>query len=199
MLEGEMDVSGWLTIALSATWFIIELTLSIRKRSQEPSGAKDRLSLQVMRIATVVSIGFTVAAEFAPAIIGRAGKIQAVYHFLGFFGCLLMVAGLIVRLIAIATLKRQFTVDVAIVKDHKIIDGGLYAIIRHPSYSGSLLTFLGLGLAFENWISLAILCVLPLAATLYRISVEESVLHDHFGAAYDDYKKRTKSLIPGIL
>lgn len=194
-----MSALGWLTIALSAVWFITEFTLGVRKRSQERSGAKDRLSMLVMRAATVVSIGYTVAAEFVPVVIGNTGKIVALSPFLGFFGCLLMIVGLTVRLIAITTLSKQFTVDVAIVKDHEIIDKGLYAVIRHPSYSGSLLTFLGLGLAFENWISLIILCILPLASTLYRISVEERVLLDHFGTAYEDYKKHTKSLIPGIV
>ena len=110
-----------------------------------------------------------------------------------------MIAGLVVRLTAIRTLGKQFTVYVAIVEDHKIIDKGLYAVIRHPSYSGNLLTFLGLGLAFENWISLIILVALPMASTLYRISVEEHALLDHFGAAYEKYGQRTKGLVPGIL
>lgn len=69
----------------------------------------------------------------------------------------------------------------------------------HHSYSGSLLSFLGLGLALENWISLVILVALPLASTLYRISVEERALLDHFGAGYEKYGERTKSLVPGIL
>jgi protein-S-isoprenylcysteine O-methyltransferase Ste14 len=85
------------------------------------------------------------------------------------------------------------------VEGHKIIDKGLYGIIRHPSYLGSLVTFAGLGLALENWLSLLVLLALPVAATLYRISVEEKALLDHFGSAYRDYMRRTKRLIPGIL
>jgi len=57
---------------------------------------------------------------------------------------------------------------------------------------------LGLGLALENWVSIAILVVLPLAGHLYRISVEEKVLVGHFGQSYADYMKRTKRLIPGV-
>lgn len=194
-----MDVLGWVTVGLSAVWLVSELALSARRRSQKPSRSKDRLSLLAMRAATVVSIGFTVAAEFVPTLEGRAGRIGAFSPHLGFFGCLLMVVGMVVRLLAVRTLSGQFTVDVAIVRGHKIIDKGIYSIIRHPSYSGSLLTFLGLGLALENWISLTILIVLPLVSTLYRISVEERVLADHFGSAYEDYRKRTKSLIPGLV
>jgi len=194
-----MGTQAWLTIGLSAVWFFSELALNARRRSTESPRSKDKLSLLIMWSATVVSIGFTVTAEFVPALMGNAGKILSVSPYLGYFGCVLMVCGLGVRFTAIATLNKQFTVNVAIVKGHEIVDKGLYGMIRHPSYSGSLLTFLGLGLAFENWISLVILCVLPLGSTLYRISVEEGVLVEHFGAAYEEYKTRTKALIPGVL
>ena len=194
-----MDTLGWLTIGLSAVWFISELALNVGRRAKESPRSKDRLSLRLMWLATVVSIGYTVTAEFVPSLMGNVGKIPKVSPYLGYFGCLLMVCGLVVRFVAIATLNKQFTVNVAIVKGHEIVDKGLYSMIRHPSYSGSLLTFLGLGLAFENWISLIVLCVLPLASTLYRISVEESVLVEHFGTTYSEYRSRTKALIPGIL
>jgi protein-S-isoprenylcysteine O-methyltransferase len=197
--DSNLDVLGWLTVALSVVWLSMEVSISIRKRSRERSKARDKLSLVVMRATTVCSIAFAVSAESVPAVVGGTGKILAFTPLLGYFGCLLMVTGLMIRLRAIATLSRQFTVDVAIVQDHKIIDGGLYGIIRHPSYLGSLLTFAGLGLALENWVSLLVLLALPAAATLYRISVEEKTLVDYFGPPYRDYMRRTKMLIPGIL
>lgn len=193
-----MSVLGWLTVALSVVWFTTEVRVSVRKRSRGPLEARDRLSLLAMRAATVVSIAFAVSTELAPAIVGGAGRILALSPFVGYLGCLLMVVGLIVRLTAIATLKQQFTVDVAIVKDHKIIDKGLYGIVRHPSYLGSLLTFVGLGLALQNWLSLLVLLVLPSAATFYRISVEEKALIGHFGSVYTDYMSRTRRLIPAL-
>lgn len=194
-----MDFLGWLTVGLSAVWFATEVNVSVQKRSGERSEVKDRLSLVVMWATTVVSIAFAVSIELIPAIVGGTGKTLALSPFLGYFGCLVMVAGLAIRLRAIATLSKQFTVQVAIVQDHKIIDKGLYGIIRHPSYLGSLVTFAGLGLALENWLSLLVLLALPAAAIVYRISVEEKALLDHFGPAYRDYMRRTRRLIPGIL
>ena len=81
-----MGVLGWLTVGLSAVWLGTEVALSIRKRSQRPSRVNDRLSLMVMWAATVTSIGFTVAAEFAPVLEGGAGKIDALSPYLGFAG-----------------------------------------------------------------------------------------------------------------
>ena len=46
--------------------------------------------------------------------------------------------------------------------------------------------FLGLGLAFRNWLSLAVLMIAGLAALAYRIRVEERALVDHFGEHYRD-------------
>jgi protein-S-isoprenylcysteine O-methyltransferase Ste14 len=194
-----MGLLGWLTVGLSAVWLATEVNISVRKDARERSEDRDRLSLVIMRATTVVSIVFAVLAELAPAVVGGTGRISGLSPLLGYFGCLVMVAGLVIRLMAIATLSNQFTVHVAIVEDHKIIDKGLYGVIRHPSYLGSLVTFAGLGLALENWLSLLVLLALPAAATIYRISVEEKVLLDHFSAAYRDYMQRTKRLIPGIL
>ena len=130
---------------------------------------------------------------------GGPGQVKLMSHTLGYLGCLLMVGGMVLRWTAIATLKKQFTVDVAIVEGHELVDTGVYRLVRHPSYLGSLITFLGLGMAWENWISLVVVLVLRISATTYRIAVEEKVLVGHFGDAYMAYRKRTKGLIPGVL
>ena len=57
---------------------------------------------------------------------------------------------------------------------------------------------LAVGLGSRNWISFAIMLVIPTAALLYRIHVEEIVLRDHFGEEYVTYSRETKRLVPGI-
>jgi protein-S-isoprenylcysteine O-methyltransferase Ste14 len=113
-------------------------------------------------------------------------------------GILLILCGLIVRWIAIATLKQHFTVDVAIGKDHRIIKTGLYRFIRHPAYAGTLLSFLGVGIYFSNYLSLAVIFVPICAAFMYRIEVEEKALADAFGEEYRSYQAATKRLVPGL-
>ena len=146
----------------------------------------------------MVSITFAILTHVRQIAGINTGRISFLLPFVGYFGCLLMTLGQMLRIVAIFTLRRQFTVRVSIIKDHKIIDTGIYRIVRHPAYLGSLLTFLGAGLALENWITLIVLFFLPLAATVYRIGVEERALLDHFGAAYQAYARRTRRLIPGI-
>ena len=70
--------------------------------------------------------------------------------------------------------------------------------MRHPSYTGMLLIFLAIGLNTKNWLGLAIIVLLPMAALLYRIHVEEQALQGAFGREYAEYSQRTKRLIPGV-
>ena len=113
-------------------------------------------------------------------------------------GIILIIGGLLVRWIAIVSLKSQFTVDVSITKDHRIVSTGMYRFVRHPAYAGSMLSFLGLGLFFANYLSILMIVVPICSAFLYRIHVEEKTLIDAFGGEYLHYCNSTKRLIPGI-
>jgi protein-S-isoprenylcysteine O-methyltransferase Ste14 len=115
-----------------------------------------------------------------------------------FFGLFLILAGMALRFISIWSLGRLFTVDVTIRNDHKIKKEGVYRLIRHPSYLGSLLSFVGFGLSLNNWISLLIITVLVSFAMLSRIKIEERLLTQQFGSDYSDYMKKTFRLIPWI-
>lgn len=115
-----------------------------------------------------------------------------------FIGLVLIIAGIIIRFIAIRQLGKFFTVDVTIRSDHELMQGGLYQYLRHPSYSASLLSFLGLGLALNNWLSLCIVFFSVLFAYIHRMNTEESVLTEQFGQKYSDYIQRTKRIIPFV-
>jgi protein-S-isoprenylcysteine O-methyltransferase Ste14 len=114
-----------------------------------------------------------------------------------YIGILFIFIGLIVRWIAILTLKKSFTVNVTVSEDQTIIRTGIYKSIRHPSYLGSLFSFLGLGLAFNNWLTLLIIFLPICFAFLYRIKVEEAALKKVF-PDYSEYIKHTRCLVPGI-
>ncbi|MCX6274339.1 MAG: isoprenylcysteine carboxylmethyltransferase family protein [Bacteroidetes bacterium] len=113
-------------------------------------------------------------------------------------GLALIVAGIIIRFIAIRQLGKFFTVDVTIRSDHELMQDGLYKYLRHPSYSASMLSFLGLGMALNNWLSLGIVFFSVLFAYIHRMNTEERVLTEQFGQKYSDYIQRTKRIIPFV-
>jgi protein-S-isoprenylcysteine O-methyltransferase Ste14 len=96
-------------------------------------------------------------------------------------------------------LGRSFTTSVAIAPDQIVIETGPYRLIRHPSYTGILITLLGLGLSLtSNWLSLLVIIGCALIGFSYRIRVEEHVLQESLGQRYQDYMQRTKRLIPFV-
>ncbi len=74
--------------------------------------------------------------------------------------------------------------------DQKVIDTGLYGIVRHPMYSATVFLFLSMGLVLGSPISfLILLCYLPMIAK--RIRNEEEVLSRGL-KGYQEYRERVK-------
>jgi protein-S-isoprenylcysteine O-methyltransferase len=115
-----------------------------------------------------------------------------------FSGVALFVTGLLLRWWAIVTLGRFFTVDVTIELDHQLIDRGPFRVVRHPSYTGVLLAFVGLALTLGNWVALLVILVPIGAAFVHRMNVEENALSNALGREYTDYMRHTKRLVPFI-
>jgi protein-S-isoprenylcysteine O-methyltransferase Ste14 len=181
---------GRLLNIVFAVWGCSELVVMVLKHRRSSDARRDRGSIAVLWGSMVfVSIAGSLVKGYRPTRIG-AGSI--------WIGLALVVIGISVRGIAIATLWRYFTYSVSIREGHDLVDRGLYRFIRHPSYTGVLLAFIGLGFARGNWLDVAIIAVGAFAAFSYRIAVEESALIEHFGDRYRDYMRRTKRLIPGI-
>lgn len=79
----------------------------------------------------------------------------------------------------------------------KVVDSGLYGIVRHPMYAVTIWLFLSIPVVLGSWWSL--LCFLPyIPVIITRIINEEKVLENGL-EGYSDYKKRVKyRLIPFI-
>ena len=113
-------------------------------------------------------------------------------------GVCLATVGLSIRLIAIRKLGRMFQVTVQIVDDHELITTGIYAYMRHPSYTGAVLSFSAFPMIFgQRWL-IAPTILLLIGVYLYRIHVEEKTLLDFFGNSYEAYGRKTKKLFPFI-
>jgi protein-S-isoprenylcysteine O-methyltransferase Ste14 len=110
----------------------------------------------------------------------------------------ILVIGLGIRVIAIVTLGRAFSANVAMRAGQTLERRGLYRLVRHPSYLGLEMILLAFALHTRVWICFAVIFIPPTLAVLYRIHVEENALRAAFGADYEDYSSSTKRLIPGI-
>lgn len=173
---------------------VSEIVLALLKRaSSGVANVQDRGSMRLLWLVIVTSVCMAIAFQWVPT-----ARLRLSVVFLRALALGLMIAGLAVRWVSIFTLGRFFTVDVAIQVDHTLVEAGLYRHLRHPSYFGLLLVFLGLGLIFANWLSLIVIVVPITLAVLNRIAKEENALRDALGASYVAYCSRTKRLVPGL-
>jgi protein-S-isoprenylcysteine O-methyltransferase Ste14 len=142
-------------------------------------------------------ITITLAVLVSIQVLNRgAARLPGPFQAWAIAGTVVLLAGLALRWTSILTLRQAFTVDVAIAKDQRIIDHGIYGVLRHPAYTGNLVAFLGMALIYGDWLA-GLVLILPItAAFTYRIHVEERALRAAFGGDYDRYARRTKRLIP---
>lgn len=86
---------------------------------------------------------------------------------------------------------------VEVQKGQKVIDTGLYGIVRHPMYAATVIMFLSIPLILGSFIALAVFLLYP-AVIAVRIINEEQVLEKEL-CGYTEYKKKVKyRLIPFI-
>jgi protein-S-isoprenylcysteine O-methyltransferase Ste14 len=186
------DIAMRLSGLLGLIYLVSEVLLTVTRRSRSATGTKqDRSTLRVLWIVIAVSVtaGVFVAQNWRAGALpnGRAFEVA---------GAVLFAAGLVFRWWAIVTLGRFFTVDVTIEKDHELVERGPFRVVRHPSYTGVLLAFVGFALTLRNWGAILIVLVPIFVAFVRRMNVEEEALTRALGERYAAYMKRTKRLIP---
>src|ERR1700730_7205812 len=176
---------------LGLAYFFSELVLAFTRRSSAKTVSKDTNSLRVLWIVIIVCIWLSIRAQGRwPQAVLPPWSIPT--------GVAIFVGGMVLRWYSIIYLGRFFTVNVAIAADHQLIDTGPYRFVRHPSYTGALLAFIGFALVMRNWASVLLISVPIFFAFLYRIHVEERALLAALGDRYRVYSEKTKRLIPFV-
>lgn len=79
---------------------------------------------------------------------------------------------------------------VEVQENQKVVDTGLYGIVRHPMYFSTVLLFLSIPLVLGSWIGFAIFLVYPFLL-VKRIRNEEKILEEGL-AGYKEYKQKVK-------
>ena len=186
-----MDIKIITIIGFSYLYGFFEVFMNFRQRGKSiVTTSSDKGSLWLLYL--LITLGYALSFSIGATKIGRMN------HWDIFFavGVIIIVIGLMIRIYSIITLKQYFTYSVAQVEDHKLIETGLYKIIRHPGYLGQLMIFIGTAISLSNWLSILGMTI-PIATGYgYRIKVEERFMLSQLGETYLDYKKRTKRLIP---
>jgi protein-S-isoprenylcysteine O-methyltransferase Ste14 len=171
-------------IALYLGWTLLELRVTLRKKSTE-TGGDDGGSMPLYGLARAAVVA---AAVFGPDYTDWTPWQTAS---VGVF-----VVGIWLRLDAIYQLGRFYSHQVRTLSDHAIVQSGPYRFIRHPAYAGMIVAHAGFVAIFPNPFSVAALLGLLIPAIVNRILVEERTLMTL--RAYPGYARHRKRLIPAV-
>ncbi len=172
-------------------WIAIELLVGMRTDAR---GRTAREWTQPL-IMSVVLLSLVLAAELAQH---ELAPLPGSSWWPLAAGLALLWSGVAFRLWSVRTLGHFFKMAVVVQDDHRVIDSGPYRWLRHPSYTGALVTNAGIGLAFGDLTSVAVMLLFPLIAFLIRIRIEERLLLRELGEEYAAYARRTARLVPGL-
>ena len=166
--------------------FLPELRFTLRRDSSSVDSGSMRLIVAGMQLAMLAAF---VIAFFLRPFAGTA------YFWVGI---VLLILGSALRRHCFRVLGDYFTYAVKASGSQPVIDRVAYRWVRHPSYTGAMMMFAGMGLALGNWPSLIVLLVTAVAVYAYRVVVEERALCETIGEPYRAYMARRKRFIPFV-
>lgn len=110
-------------------------------------------------------------------------------------GAILGLCGIAFLIWVHACLGKEWSVNLQLNNDHRLIKSGPYSRIRHPMYTALFSVYLGLGLISSNYI-IIILMIMAVISLAIRIPKEEKMLIEKFGDEYTTYMQNTGRLFP---
>lgn len=172
-------------------WAFLPEGRIISRKSEPFAGAQDAGSKRF--IAVGQGLGMS-TAFVAAAKLPAAALPHRVWLF--FAGVAAIIGGSLLRRHCWRMLGASFTGSVIVKPDQMVVERGAYRYVRHPSYTGGGILFLGVGLALGNWVSLLALMTAVFVVYSYRVTIEERALAGIIGGPYSAYQRRTKRFVP---
>lgn len=195
-----------LTSNCAATGFVIVLVCFFVSESIgamisriRRGGAKVQRARSLRNVASNITVYFAWMAALAFSALFAKTGIASLPDWVYYVGIAVMLTGIAFRQWAIAVLGRYFSGVIGVQKEQKVVESGPYRLIRHPSYTGVLIFYAGMGLAVQSWAAVLIDITIFGLVYGYRIFIEEKVLIRELGNSYVEYMKRTKRVIPKIV
>jgi protein-S-isoprenylcysteine O-methyltransferase Ste14 len=182
----------WIFLAIFLWAYLLEYRLIARSRGA-PKDKADRGSMAVIMVVSWFG-------SFAAFLVAAWPPFAIVHARLAWFvaGLCILIVGRLLRMHCWRMLGEHFTGNVKVLSDQPVIDRGAYRWVRHPSYTGGILMYLGTGLALTNWLSSLLIAGAGALGYIYRVIVEERALQENLGGRYQEYMRRTKRFVPFI-
>ena len=172
-------------------WVALSLYWSFEARNRSVARSSESTLSRQFHV-WMISLGQLLVIFPIPGLRARFLPVAPAF---GVIGVALAAAGLLLAVAARRELGRNWSGEVTTKVDHTLVTTGPYRAVRHPIYSSVFLMYGGTALASGEVHALVGLA-LVIFAYARKIPMEEKVLAAEFGAAWTEYKARTKVIVP---
>ncbi len=179
-------------IAAIAVWSLFSLYWEAAARSAAPAQSSESPLSRALHVGLVNLAAMLVLIPF-----DAGGRALPASPFLMAAGLTLQLCGTWLAVWSRRRLGRNWSGAIQIKIDPELVRSGPYRRVRHPIYTGLLAMYIGPALITGEWHAL-LGVALVLAAYYRKIRLEEATLQLAFGPRYDDYRRDSWALIPGI-
>jgi protein-S-isoprenylcysteine O-methyltransferase Ste14 len=185
-------IARWPWVCAALGWIAFSLYWEVAaKDAAEAKSAESRLSRGVhVFLANAALILELVPLRGLSRFVPASSAIMAA-------GLAVEAMGLFLAILARRHLGRNWSGEISIKVDHRLIRSGPYKMLRHPIYTGLLTMYAGTALVTGTWLALAGVATAMLAYAR-KIWLEEVNLRVAFGAEFEAYRRKTWALVPGL-
>lgn len=187
---GEMNFFDIVFVLLTATW-IGEFIMKRGKESTSGSSIEKRSFLLILSMIMTSIAATLLLNELEVFLFNKSPVTNGI-------GLLLYGGGIALRYWGIKELGHFFSRNVIVESKVDLVSSGPYRILRHPLYTGLLLTTIGIPIYIGVWGGVILVVLLITPALLFRIRLEEKMLYDSVGEPYRKWGKERYRLVPYI-
>lgn len=187
---------GWVLVGMIAVGTLATMLLVFRTRPdllrermrgmvQKGQPVADRILVLTFLVTYMGSIVFISVDVFELHLLPKPTV------WLSSLGLVLVVVGWVI--IALVFRENAFAAPVVkhqATRGHKVVDTGVYAVVRHPMYAGIFVFSAGMALWLESYAG-ALAAVVPISVLAARIVFEERFLRKNL-LGYDEYAQRVR-------
>jgi protein-S-isoprenylcysteine O-methyltransferase Ste14 len=186
----------WTVAACGYVWLIFVVIWVAAAFNAKPSARTESLGASLSyRIVAILAAILLFNSRLSVGVLGAHFRPHSAI--LDLAGFAITFLGIALAVWARFFLGRNWSAFVVVKQNHELIQRGPYALVRHPIYSGISLAALGTALTIGEIRGL-IAVVLFVIAWRMKWGAEEEYMTQEFGTEYDEYKRRTHALIPGV-
>jgi protein-S-isoprenylcysteine O-methyltransferase Ste14 len=162
------------------------------------SEVKEKPKTFLQKFPPVVSMLSLVALILAVFQIGTLDyEVYKQYNFIRYIGLAVYLIFSWIQVWSFKTLGENYSQDIMIKKNHKLVTKGPFRIVRHPQYICQILLDLGAAAATLGYI-VGGLAIIEIPIYIMRAAVEDRLLAKYFSETFSDYRKKSGFMIPFI-